>query len=68
MNSLLDFLFGCAHARITFPMTPVNRKTRRPAGETYIVCLECGAEFTYDWDEMRVRPEPPRGETLEVEA
>ena len=23
--------------------------------ETYVVCLDCGAEFQYDWKEMRVQ-------------
>ena len=34
-------------------MTPVRKKT--PGGqeetppETYVVCLDCGKQFTYDW-------------------
>lgn len=37
---------GCSHKRSTFPLTP-------PKGECYIVCLDCGAEFTYNWQTMQ---------------
>lgn len=39
-------------------MTPVRKKT--PGGqeetppETYVVCLDCGKQFTYDWENMRL--------------
>ena len=23
--------------------------------QTYVVCLDCGREFEYDWDKMRIR-------------
>jgi hypothetical protein len=54
MARLLAFFFGCRHDRTTFPMTP----PKRPEGQrdsTYIVCLDCGKEFAYDWKEMRIR-------------
>lgn len=44
-------LFGCAHRRCTFP------RTAKKAGavlSTYIVCLDCGKEFPYDWQEMKI--------------
>ena len=47
MSRLLKFLFGCGHRRTTFPMT-------REKKQTYVVCLACGKEFAYDWDEMRL--------------
>jgi hypothetical protein len=56
LDAVLNALFGCSHSRITFPITPGPR----PAGTgvhrhgTYVVCLECGQEFRYDWHEMRV--------------
>ncbi len=56
LGSLLNTLFGCSHERTTFPMTPA----RKPAAAisqrhgTYVVCLNCGQEFRYNWDEMRV--------------
>jgi hypothetical protein len=52
-GSLFDALFGCSHRRTTFPMTPVD-KTGATKGGMYVVCLECGKQFTYDWDHMRI--------------
>lgn len=55
MSSLLNVLFGCSHRRTTFPLTParkVGKSTGRNA--TYVVCLDCGKEFDYDWQEMRI--------------
>lgn len=46
MSALLELLFGCRHRRKTFPLTKSN--------DTYVVCLDCGKEFVYDWREMRV--------------
>ena len=46
-------LFGCAHRRLTRPITPVS-KPGVPSGETYVVCLECGKQFAYDWNRMRI--------------
>ena len=34
-------------------MTPVSRPGV-PAGKPYVVCLDCGGQFAYDWKEMRV--------------
>jgi len=48
INSLLNALFGCSHKRTTFPLTPGARK------RTYVVCLDCGSEFDYNWKEMRL--------------
>ena len=52
LQSLLNSLFGCSHHRTTFPQTPARRAAGRTA--TYVVCLDCGKEFAYNWDEMRV--------------
>jgi hypothetical protein len=53
--ALLNSLFGCSHQRTTFPLTP-SRKMSTSANRhgTYVVCLDCGQEFRYDWKEMRV--------------
>ena len=48
-----DLLFRCPHRRLTRPLTPVS-KPGVPAGETYVVCLECGKQFYYDWEKMRL--------------
>jgi len=53
----LEYLLGCRHKRITFPITekPERRKSiaSLPTG-TYIVCIDCGKEFPYDWKQMKV--------------
>ena len=59
LQSLVNTLFGCAHSRTTFPMTPGRRNgaiTAKNATKlgTYVVCLDCGKEFAYDWRTMRV--------------
>jgi hypothetical protein len=54
---LIDVLFGCRHTRYSFPVT-IRGTARRPqAGAltgTYVACLDCGREFPYDWQEMKV--------------
>jgi len=56
LDSVLNALFGCSHERTTFPFT----SARKPVGSLaqrhgmYVVCLDCGQEFRYDWGEMRV--------------
>ena len=52
LQSLLNSLFGCSHQRTTFPQTPGRKMAGRTG--TYVVCLDCGKEFAYNWDEMRV--------------
>jgi hypothetical protein len=54
---LIELVFGCHHARYSFPVT-IRGKARRPqAGSltgTYVACLDCGKEFPYDWQEMKI--------------
>jgi len=55
LESLLNTLFGCSHSRITFPLTPSRKMaTSTNRHGTYVVCLDCGQEFRYDWKEMRI--------------
>ena len=49
LQSLLNAMFGCSHRRTTFPQT-----TGRNKNATYVVCLDCGKEFAYNWSEMRL--------------
>jgi len=55
--SMFDRLFGCSHQRCSFPIT-VRGKLRRSAAAsvtgTYVVCLDCGQEFPYDWNQMKL--------------
>ena len=54
---LFDAVFGCRHARYSFPVT-IRGRSRRPQAAaltgTYVACLDCGREFPYDWQEMKV--------------
>ncbi len=57
MFRLVSALFGCAHKHCTFPRTakPRQGQSSQPgAASTYIVCLDCGKEFPYDWQQMKV--------------
>lgn len=42
-------LFGCQHKHVTWP--------QKRAPHTYIVCLDCGKEMLYDWQQMKVTGE-----------
>ena len=57
-DSVFNLLFGCKHRRTTFPMTPVRKKAAgwrdETLAETYVVCLDCGKQFVYDWENMRL--------------
>jgi hypothetical protein len=54
---LFNLLFGCMHRKTTFPRS-VRWGERRPRAAQltgmYVVCVKCGKEFAYDWDEMRI--------------
>jgi hypothetical protein len=61
---VMDVLFGCRHSRYSFPLT-IRPGSRRAAvssrAGTYVVCLDCGREFSYDWQDMRIaRSEPEK--------
>lgn len=59
MDTLLNLLFRCPHKRLTRPITPSSKGGVRD-GETYVVCLDCGKQFSYDLNEMRIgKPIPP---------
>lgn len=50
---LYDFFFGCWHRKYSFPMTREILRDVWRSKQTYVVCLDCGAEFHYDWTTMR---------------
>jgi len=55
LSSVIDTLFGCSHRRTTFPITPKPPTARMGA---YVTCLNCGKEFAYNWDLMRMEEGP----------
>lgn len=63
IGKLVDLLFGCKHSSYSFPVT-VRQAKRRPQAAaltgTYVVCLDCGKEFAYDWQQMKVITSPER--------
>jgi hypothetical protein len=57
VGRFIDALFGCWHSHYSFPITvrPGSRRsTAASVTGTYVVCLDCGKEFAYDWQEMKV--------------
>ena len=64
LMSLFDLVFGCWHKHCSFPIT-VRGKLRRSTAAasvtgTYVVCLDCGREFPYDWSQMKMLAIKPR--------
>jgi hypothetical protein len=63
LGMFVDLLFGCRHRNYSFPIT-ARKFLRRPAAATltgtYVVCLKCGKEFPYDWQQMKVITENPQ--------
>jgi hypothetical protein len=71
LDLVLNALFGCSHSRTTFPITPGRRPVVAGVHRhgTYVVCLECGREFRYDWNEMRIgEPVSVRSRTAAAES
>jgi hypothetical protein len=65
-------IFSCRHKRCTPVITCRKGQPRSPVAAitgTYFVCLSCGKEFAYDWENMRViDPEPGRVKVLAEKA
>lgn len=54
---LFEAFFGCSHKRCSFPITVRGKQRRSEAASvtgTYVVCLDCGHEFPYDWNQMKL--------------
>jgi hypothetical protein len=57
-------LFGCRHTRLSVPFSMETARQNQahldwseelPTGcSHYVVCLDCGRRFGYDWSEMKV--------------
>jgi hypothetical protein len=57
LRKLMDGLFGCSHHNYSFPRSKRAGERRSGAAALtgmYVVCLDCGKEFAYDWQQMRV--------------
>ena len=57
LGKLFDAFFGCWHNHYSFPITVRTGSRRISAASltgTYVVCLDCGKELPYDWQEMKV--------------
>jgi hypothetical protein len=68
--SLFNAWFGCAHKHTTFPLTPARKAATASSPSarlgTYVVCLDCGQEFRYNWKEMRMEEPVPVRATAAV--
>ena len=57
VDKLLDAFFGCGHGNYSFPMSMRSGSRRNAAASltgTYVVCLDCGKELPYNWQDMKV--------------
>lgn len=65
-------VFACRHKKCTPLITcrpGMHRSQVASITGTYFVCLKCGKEFAYDWDNMKViDPEPSRAKILAEKA
>ncbi len=63
LHKLMQF-FGvlCRHRHLSHPFAAASPSPRsddwdsigQGAAEHYVVCLDCGRKFAYDWSNMRV--------------
>ena len=65
VNKILQLLsIRCSHKKLSQPFAAAAPSGRRavnsdwdlpaPAGQHYVVCLDCGHKFQYDWAKMRM--------------
>jgi len=58
------FSLNCRHKRLSQPFSAIGRKVavnsnwtpvdHTEKGTHYVVCLDCGYRYEYDWQKMRV--------------
>jgi hypothetical protein len=53
ITAIFQALLGCHHKRLTWPTTPAQ-KPGATSGQASVVCLDCGKQFAYDWNHMRI--------------
>lgn len=64
VNKILQLLsIRCSHRKISQPFAASSSVRRAinsdwdmpaPVGHHYVVCLDCGKKFQYDWNKMRI--------------
>jgi hypothetical protein len=63
LHKLLQLIgIVCRHRNMSYPFAAAGEAGSRPgewesvsgAGGHYVVCLDCGKKFRYDWSAMRV--------------
>jgi hypothetical protein len=52
IDTISNLLFRCSHKRFTRPFSEVTKISQ--VRGTYVVCLDCGKQFPYDLQAMRV--------------
>jgi hypothetical protein len=65
IDSVVNLLFRCRHKRLTRPVSPVS-KDAKSHGDAYVVCLDCGKQFSYDVKEMRIGKALPNSAAMGV--
>ena len=53
IDKIWNLLFRCRHRRLSRPLSLVTRAGQAPS-RTYVVCLDCGKQFDYDVQRMRI--------------
>jgi hypothetical protein len=59
IDTFLNLVFRCSHRRLTRPVTPAGKPGAHNGG-AYVVCLDCGKQFSYDTKEMRMGKPIPK--------
>src|SRR5260370_247372 len=63
IDSLFNTLLLCSHRRISFPLTirgkPHALSSAPYGNQTFVICLDGGKEFSYNWKEMRIETAEP---------
>jgi hypothetical protein len=63
LANVFDMLFGCWHKNYSFPITAKRDSSTAGTKGTYVVCLDCGKEFPYDWNKMKMLSSEPEHST-----
>lgn len=55
LGRVLQLLFvSCRHHHLSSPFSAMRETNGRVRSSHYVVCLDCGRHFGYDWNTMRV--------------